>query len=216
LPGRVVAVFLALSLSGAFLPIAANIVFRIPDLYEFDLGRTQAIAEKGIDIQEEKVANAIAAYLRHRTDSFQVEVVFERHSALLFTQHDSAVMKRLRSFLDNILVIGITSLALCAALYVILIRWGSMRSLRRGFLAGAAIYAGWLGATALTMSFGGPLLAVWRGVIGADFTAQDMMPQLFHRGFFLTAWAVVGLFTLVIMLVLLSVTRRLTRVERVF
>jgi hypothetical protein len=216
IPGRIVAVFLALSLAGALLPIAANIVFRIPDLYEFDLGRTRAIAETGMEIKDAKVADAISSFLRHRTDSFQAEGVLERHSALLFTRHDSSVMHKLRSFLDNILVIGITSLALCCALYFILVRWGSMRSLRRGFLAGSALYAGLLAAVTLTILFGGPLMRVWRGVIGGDFAADDMMPQIFHKGLFLTAWAAVGLVTLVIMFVLLSVTSRLTRVERMF
>ncbi|MDR3226031.1 MAG: hypothetical protein LBT52_07085 [Clostridiales Family XIII bacterium] len=329
---KIIAVFLALSLAGSFVPLVANVIFRIPDLYQFDLGRTQLIAQigerTGVTIADEKsdesageesdedadasekssesageesdedadagekssesageeldesageesgesagvksgestgeesgesageesgesageesgestgeksdadadenadekveekaegkVANAISSYMRHKTDSFQIEGVADGHSVQFFTANDSAVMKTLRSFLDNILVIGLTSLALFVALYIILVRWQRPRELKRGFIGGIILYGVIIGVTTLGIVVKGPLMKIWVDVIGAGFTPADRMPQIFQSGFFLSAWAAVTFITFVILLLLFSLTHRMTRDEKMF
>jgi len=213
---KAVAVFLALSLAGSLVPLVTNIVFRIPDLYQFDLGRTKLVAEADVDIKEEKVADAISSYMRHKTDSFQVEGGAAGHSVLFFTANDSAVMKTLRSFLDNILVIGFTSFALFVALYIILVRWNRPRDLKRGFTGGVIIYGAIVCVTALGIVLKGPLMKIWKDVIGVGFTPEDRMPQIFQSGFFLLTWAAITFITLVVILILFSLTHRMTRDVKMF
>ncbi|MDR1496702.1 MAG: hypothetical protein LBS67_07300 [Clostridiales Family XIII bacterium] len=213
---KVVAVFLALSLSGAFIPLVANIVFRVPDLYSFDLGRTRAIASAGVSVDDDKTADAISSFMRHKTDSLQVKADAKDRQVLLFTSHDGVVMKVLRSFLDNILVIGITSLAVFLALSFILARWNRPRELRRAFAGGFALYGALVCFTAWVIIFSEPAKKIALDVIGVRFTATDMTPRLFGKGFFLTSWAATTVVTLVIMLVLLSVVSRMTKHERMF
>jgi len=228
---KVIAVFLALSLAGSLIPLVTNIVFRIPDLYQFDLGRTKLLAEideLDVDTKEEKgeaekgkgkeetVADAISSFMRHKTDNLQPESSAGGYSTSFFTGNDSAVMKTLRSFLDNILVIGFTSLALFVALYIILIGWNRPRELKRGFMGGVIIYAAVVGVTALGIVFKGPLMKIWEDVIGGGFVPTDRMPQIFHSGFFLLAWGAVTFITFVIILILFSLTHRVTRDVKMF
>jgi hypothetical protein len=154
--------------------------------------------------------------MRHKTDSFQIEGSMGGRPALFFTANDGAVMKKLRSFLDNILVIGFTALALFVALYIILVRWNKPRELKRGFIGGVIIYIGIVGVTAFGIVVKGPLTRIWEDVIGAGFTPTDRMPQIFQGGFFLLAWAAVIFITLVILLILFSLTHRMTRDEKMF
>jgi hypothetical protein len=213
---RALAVFFALGLAGAFIPLAANLVFRVPDLYSFDLGRTQSTAEIGVNVSDSRVADAISSFMRHKTDSFQVGVKQDSTGVSLFTGNDGAVMTTLRSFLDNICVIGFTSFALFIALSVMLVRWDRPRELRLGFTGGLVIYGALICFTAFTIVFGGPGAWIWTDVIGAGFTPADTMPKLFHSGFFLLAWIAITVITLVIVVILFSVVRRLTRHERMF
>jgi hypothetical protein len=213
---KAIVVFLALSLAGFLIPLMTNVVFRIPDLYQFDLGRTKLIAETEITIKEEKVADAISSYMRHETDSFQTEGNADGHSALFFTANDSTVMKKLRSFLDNILVIGFTSLALFVALYIMLVKWDRPRELKRGFTGGVVICGFIIAVTAAGILFKGPFMRIWEDVIGAEFMPADRMPELFQSGFFLLAWAVVAFVTLVVILILFSLIHRVAKDEKMF
>jgi hypothetical protein len=225
---KVIAVFVALSLAGAFIPLAVNLVFRIPDLYSFDLGRTQALADTGANVTADKVADAVSSFMRHKTDQLQVtadpvkdpatgEVMAEEGDPItLFTAGDGAVMKTLRSFLDNILVIGLTSLVLFVALCAMLTRWRRPRELKRGFIGGFVLYGAVICFTALTIVFDLPAKAKAVEVMGARFAQEDAMPKLFHDGFFFTSWIAVTVITLVIMLLLLSVMSRLTKSEMMF
>jgi hypothetical protein len=222
---KALAVFIALSLSGAFIPLAINIVFRVPDFYSFNLDQTQAVAETGLNTKNDKIADAISSFMRHKTDEFQLNADVgegegvggsESDPVPLFTAGDGAVMKTLRSFLDNILVIGFTSLAVFVALCAMLTRWRRPRELRRGFIGGFVLYGAAICFTAAVIVFDPPAKRLWTDVIGARFTPEDTMPKLFGGGFFLVSWIAVTVITLVIMLILLSVMNKLTKSDMMF
>jgi hypothetical protein len=234
---KVVAVFIALSLAISFVPVAVKVIFSIPDLYSFDLGRTQAVKEAGIatekagiDAEGDRIADMISSFMMHKTDNFQIasdggdedaSPESPESTALvstpIFTVNDGEVMTTLRAFLDNILIIGLTALAVFIALCVILVRWDRPRELRHGFTGGFVLYGVFIGFFAVALVLKWPYAtAIWTDVIGARFTPDDMMPKLFQGGLFLTSWMAVTVVTFVIMLVLTSVIGRLARHERMF
>ncbi|MDR1042336.1 MAG: hypothetical protein LBL54_00345 [Clostridiales Family XIII bacterium] len=266
---KIFAVFLALSLAGAFALPAAKVIFSIPDLYSFDLGRTQVIkeseiaAEKAeIEAYNDNIAEMISSFMMHKTDNFQIESdegdgdgsaesaanpegaeslgstegaasaadsensesaedAENAESPIslvpIFTANDGKVMTTLRSFLDNIFIIGLTSLAVFISMCVILVRWNRPRELRRGFTGGFVLYGIFICFFAAAVVFKWPyVMAIWTDVIGARFTPADMTPKLFQGGLFLTSWIAVAVVTLVIMLVLTSVISRLAKHERMF
>jgi hypothetical protein len=231
-----IAVFLALSLAGSLIPLAINIAFRIPDLYGFELGRTTLVEDTGAGVKDSDIGAMISQYMQHKTDSFQVyagaggsaggasggganvsagAIDPGAAGAAFFTANDGAVMGELRSFLDNTLVIGLTSLVLFIVLYIMLVRWSRPRELRRGFLGGVAAYIAILGVVALGIVTKIPALVnIWESVIGGSFTAADRMPQIFHSSFLLLAWGVVAFLTFVVLLILFSFTHRYAQTGR--
>jgi hypothetical protein len=223
---KVFAVFIALSLAGAFVLPAAKVIFSIPDLYNFDLGRTRAVEKAEINADNDRIADMISSFMMHTTDKFQVEgdggdggdeEESPENTGPIFTANDGVVMTTLRAFLDNILIIGLTSLAVFIALCVILVRWNRLRELRRGFTGGFVLYGVQICLFAGVVVFKWPYaMAIWTDVIGARFTPGDTMPMLFQGGFFLSSWIAVTVVTLVIMLVLTSVIDRVARHERMF
>jgi hypothetical protein len=233
---KVIAVFIALSLAASFVPTAVKVLFTIPDLYNFDLGRTRAAEEvvgidannATIDAIDDKIADTISSFMMHKTDNFRIEgdVVVKGaggkedvrvDTGPLFTANDAEVMTTLRAFLDNILIIGLTSLAVFIALCVILVRWNRPRELRYGFTCGFVLYGVFTGLFAASVVLKLPYAtAVWTEVIGARFTPGDAMPKLFQSGLFLSSWVVVTVVTFAIMLVLNSIISRLAKHEKMF
>jgi hypothetical protein len=232
---KALAVFVALSLAGAFIPLVVNLVFRIPDFYGFDLDQTRAVSGMGEKVKADAIADAISSFMRHKTDEFQVYADAgegagadtdadanaggggsESDRTPLFTAGDGAVMETLRAFLDNILVIGLTSLVVFASLCAMLARWRRPRELKVGFIGGFVLYGAVICFTAIVIVFDPPVKRLWTDVIGARFTPEDVMPKLFGGGFFLTSWIAVTAITLVIMLILLSVMNRLTKSDMMF
>jgi hypothetical protein len=214
---KLFAVFIALSLAASFVPLMAKVVFSIPDVYDFDLGRTKAVETIGASVDDGSIADEISSFMRHKTDILRVEAKDDDQPGLLFTASDVKAMTSLRSFLDNILIIGLTSLAVFIALSILLVRWNRPRDLKYGFVCGFVLYGALLGALAAAIVFKWPpAMKVWTDVIGARFMPGDTIPQLFQSGFFLVAWIVMTAVTLAIMLVLASVIGRLAGREGMF
>jgi hypothetical protein len=213
----VLAVFIMLTLPGVVIPITMNVAFRIPDLYKFDLGRTKALKDSGMEVSEDDTAGMIASFMRHGTDKFQIEgKVDKEHSEALFTNNDSAVMNELRLFLDDMLVIGITSLVAFATLFYLLVKWIRPHDLRRGLVGGVIIFVAIAGSVTAFITFKGPALIVWEDIIGAKFVRGDKLPQLFGDSFLLTGWIGVTVISSVIILLVFSFTNRFTRRHKVF
>jgi hypothetical protein len=208
---KLLAVILAAAIAGGLLEVASGIIFRVPDLYSFDLGRTQALKKANIGADRDEVAAAVSAYMRHKADSLGIEARVDGSMTRLFTDGDARTMRLLRFSLDNIVVIGVTSLALALALYLMLLRWNRPRELVSGVTGGFIAFGAILAFFAAGIRFGGPVGLLWSGLIGVDFAAGDMLPELFHRGLFMSGLLAAAFVTLVIMLVLLSATRRLAR-----
>ncbi|MDR0518631.1 MAG: hypothetical protein LBG82_01040 [Clostridiales Family XIII bacterium] len=208
---KIIAVFLALSLAGSLVPLAMNIVFRIPDVYGFSLGRSSVADATGVDVKNDDVAEAISLYMRHKTDSFQVFGSVDGNDIPLFTENDGAAMSEIRSFLDNVLVIGLTSLALLAVLYVMLVRWGRPRELRGGSIGGALAFVAIVGLAAAGIIFKGPFMGVWEYVIGGSFEPYDRMVHIFSSSFLLLGWGVAAFLAFVVLLILLSITHMFTQ-----
>jgi hypothetical protein len=210
------AVVLALCVSAAFVPLAANIVLRVPDLYNFDLGRTGVLETSEYVVEKDSVGDLMSRYTRHKTDTFQLEVKVEGRTETLFTPTDSAAMSLVRKHLDVFLKWGIIALIAFFSIYIALARLGRKRELKLGFRAGFILYGASIALLGASVFVDGLGQRAWRGALGIRFEPGDMLPRLFHEGFFLSALAVTAVIALVILLILNSITRVLTRDDRMF
>jgi hypothetical protein len=125
-------------------------------------------------------------------------------------------MSLIRERLDTLLQWGLFATIVFFILYIALARLGRKKELKFGFKIGFILYGAALALLGASVFVDGLGRRAWRGALGIRLESGDMLPQLFHEGFFLSALAATVVVSLVILLVLNSITRILTKNDRMF
>jgi hypothetical protein len=205
------AILFALSVIFITMPTAANIIFRVPDLYSFDLSRTGILKEASLDVKTSKVGGVISDYMMHKTDDFQLTAKFQGRAKPVFTIGDGAAMQKLRRVLDGTVPAVPAGLAVFLIAFICLYKMQRFKYLRRAFGAAWVIYVLTLIGLAVALYYGDVKMQIWHDILGIRLSGTDMLPGLFGSGYFLSAYISVTVISLVIMIVCGSVTFALTR-----
>jgi hypothetical protein len=212
---RLVSFFLAFLLAVAVpvmaITAAANLTLRIPDLYSFDLTRTESLMRANLTVENGDVSTLISDYMMHKVDAFQMTAEYQGRQQPVFSIGDGAAMQKLRRQLDRTLPAPPIGLLLLAAGILVLCRLQRFRLLRRAYLASWVLYLILLGLLAFELYYGNAKTQVWEDVLGIRPGTADILPTLFGNGFFLSAFIVVSAVSLVVMVVGNSITFALTR-----
>lgn len=213
---KFLAVLLALILPFIGLVATSNLVFRIPDLYNFDLSRSMSSDEINLKLAGGEVGRLISSYMLHKTDYFQIRANFQGREKPVFSVNDGMTAGRYRSVLDKSFVILCVMLPLFLACCIFLYRFENRRLLRRSYQAGCVFFVLICALLFWGVQNEGARVAVLRGLINIRETTADILPELFGDGFRLTALAAIIVLSLVIIGTGHSVIRSLTKEEKIF
>jgi hypothetical protein len=215
---HLLAILLAFSVTFVSIPAATNLILRVPDLYSFDLSRTGVLKEaglevrvKGKDVAASTVGSLISGYMLHKTDDFQLTATFQGRKKPVFTVGDGAAIQKLRRELDSTLPAAPAGLAVFLIAFIYLFRAGRYTLLRRSYGAAWIIYLLSLCGLAFVLYYGDVGTQVWRDTLGIGLGRSDTLTSLFDNSFFLSAYIVVTVLSLVIMIIGGSVTFALTK-----
>jgi hypothetical protein len=213
----ILAILFALSMVAISIPTASNIIFRVPDLYSFDLARTGVLKEASLDVKADKVGDVFADYMMHKTDDFQLTATFQGRKKPVFTVGDGAAIQKLRRELDTTLPAVPAGLIVFLIAFIYLYKMGRFRTLRRAYGSAWIIYILSMGGLAFALYYGNVGKQIWRDVLGIKLSRSDMLPSLFDSSYFISAYVAVAVISLVLMIVGSSITFALTRnKERMF
>ncbi|MDR0357076.1 MAG: hypothetical protein LBH63_01700 [Clostridiales Family XIII bacterium] len=195
---------------------AANVVFRMPDLYNFDVGRTVVADEIELNIKTDAIGDLISDYMFHKTDYFQVRAEYQGREKPVFSINDGMNMSRYRKLLDRSFIVLCASAVSGVAIFVLLRKTGRKRGLRNGYRAGIALCAlAYLGMGEFVRNEGlrSTLLRVLLNVRPQN---TDVLPLLFGEGYRLGAFIAIVVISGVIVIVGFSVVRLFTKVNKMF
>ena len=211
------AAFVAILLPLSLVALAGNIVFRVPDLMAFEISRSSVLAELGLDIRPDAVADEIADFINHNKEELTLTTRIARNEAPVFSFMDEVNLGRIRVLLDRSLYPAIGAMALSIALFAFVRAMGRRRYLRYAMRASAVFYICAIGAT-LTLALYQPLReAVFAWQPGLEFIDGDILPQLLGGLYPIISAGAVCLISFIIYITLYSVSRRFTaEKERMF
>jgi hypothetical protein len=216
--GKVCAVLLVFFLPFAALFGTTNLIFRVPDLYQFDLDRTDITREIRLDMKGKELGELIARYMQHKTDDFRPAktVDFQGKQSSIFTRTDRIAMEHSRGILDKTLIAFFLLFPVTIAIIVLLLRFGQRRDLWIGYNAGLILY-GLLALSLLVFgSFPRDRYATFQWMTDVRFTKMDILPQLFDNGFYVEAMGFVVAISAIILFVCRSVLKKLTVLDKMF
>jgi hypothetical protein len=206
----------------------SNVIFRVPDLYSFDMGRTVvaddielkvAVVKKDVEtnITNTAVGELISDYMLHKTDYFQLQAEYQGREKPVFSINDSMNMSRYRTLLDRSLVLACLCLIAGVCIFIFLYRTGAKRALRNGYRVAAVVYVLMCAGMGELARTGGTVRDfVFYVLLKARPQSGDVLPLLFGQGFRLSAWVAIVVASLVVMIVGHSVTRIFARETKMF
>ena len=204
---RVISILLVVIIPITTILFAANIVFRIPDLYNFELSRTDTLEKADITIEEgNTVGNAIAQFMRHKSDEFQILHEYHGESIPLFSENDQEIMGKYRSFLDKTFVVLIIFLIFVIGSFVFLFAQRWTRRLRKSFIGAIIVY--------LAMMLGSIFIFVDKPGFAQSFNTKlhvipfldDPLPMLFSSHLIIPFGIVLIAISLLLILIGNSIT----------
>lgn len=171
-----------------FLPVfilltADNLVFRLPDLYNYHMLNTEILNEKMIAADEKDVAQTISGYMTHRTDEFQMKEDLAYLPEDIFTAEDGRMASRMRQALDVKGILGVFALIVSVACAAVLLRLRERDLILRGFYYALPVFlaVGLLNGAGLLLA--GPR-GVLYGIPPVTEGGSDLLPVLLDDRFF--------------------------------
>jgi hypothetical protein len=206
----------------------ANVVFRVPDLYSFDMGRTVvaddielkvAVVKNDIEtnITNTAVGEMISDYMLHKTDYFQLRAEYQGREKPVFSINDGMNMSRYRTLLDRCLAAAVLCLIAVVCIFIFLYRTGAKRALRNGYRVAVVVYLLMCAGMSEFVRAGGAVRDfVFHVLLNVRPQNGDVLPLLFGQGYRLGAWIAIIVISLVLMIVGNSVVRIFTKEHKMF
>lgn len=213
---RIIFGLLILAIPLVALSASANLVLRLPDLYKFELERTEVARDINLNLSGEELSDFISEYMCGKEESFQLKAEYDGREKNIFTATEEAVMSQFRNIMDiSRIVLGALFIFVLLA-YWHLLRQKRKEALRFAYKAGVITYI--VLAAILTVGF---LVESLRGMImdfaiGGHFAPEDLLPQLFGNTIILEATIIIIIISAIIMVIGRAITWRLTKPERIF
>lgn len=203
-----------------FILLATNIVFRMPDVYNFEISRTSALSEAEIRLTENEKTGAIGElisdYMRDNVDEFQINQLYHGEGVPLFTENDQKLIKNYRTFLNTTLTVMILLLLLSVFIYIFLYKTEWHRRLRKTYIATIIIYFGII-LGLLWLFFDKSMTNnIINGIFKVSSKKDDILPLLFSDSFLIIILIVIIIISLTLLMVGNSVVRYMTKGSRMF
>ena len=197
--------------------IAANITFRIPDIYRYEMNRSGITQEINLTEPTDNLARFFSDYMLGTLDSFQYTAFFMGRERPIFGIGEEAFMSQCRNVLNMSLVV----LVLMAAAFLFIVWFLFWRKekqvVRIAYYAGSVLYA-ITGISLIAII----LIDELRGKIYTKFAVYkfeetDLLPQLLSAGpFFSENLTVIIVISLIFITFGYSIIKRLTYPDRMF
>lgn len=124
----------------ATLGLSANIILRLPDLYQYQINKGELLKEYRASSQSEEVAALISEYMIHKVDELQYQTDEEDEMSLIFTKKDQEKAEAVRFFADVLGAITILSIVIITITYYLLIKEGHLAAIRSRFKLASVIF----------------------------------------------------------------------------
>lgn len=213
---RVLSVALTVTIPLMAFGLGANIVTRMPDVYQYQFKATDSLKHVDLDKNDDEMGEFISDFMLGKVKEFQVATSDDDRPQQVFTQEEVQAAAQARKDMNVTAVIGLIALVVMVTAFVMMKRYEMEKEIRLRFKWGATIYA-----LLLLAYLGGFFAAAKMGhtlpdMLGympqeEDVLTQIITPEL-SRGLLLSTAVV----STVIMGILWYITHKITEPKKIF
>jgi hypothetical protein len=213
---KISAILIAMMLPLIVTLFAANVVFRMPDLYSFEFDRSEIAQEVGIDVSAKKMSSTISNFMLHKTDEFSLIAEYKGKDTPILSITDAVRMEKIRGLMDTTFVIWCIITPLSLVLFILTLLFGKKKHLKYACRVSVVIYFVLLLAFAYVAATDGIRHKLTEMFLGADAGAGGLFPQLFTNYFRFEAAAATFVISAIFLGILISICRRFYKETNMF
>jgi hypothetical protein len=213
---RILFVVIAVCIPAVSILSAFNIVFRMPDLYRYEFNRYQVASQVDLGITDDELGQFFSDFMMEKKDDFDLFTEYRDREQAVFGTVEQINMENARKQLNFTLYIIGGAGILSVLSYLILLIKKKKYELRVAFKAGIFAFTVTLVLFYLLLYIDQTRTFLYRHIFIDPFGADDVLPIMFSKQFPQLSLVAISAVSLVILLILASVTWRLTKPRRMF
>lgn len=213
---RILLVIIAVCIPAVSILGALNIVFRMPDLYSFEFNRNQIAGQIDLGITDDELGQFFSDFMMEKKDDFDLFTEYRDREQAVFGTVEQINMEHARKQL-NLTVYVLGGVGILSVLsYLILLIKRKKYELRIAFKGGIFVFTITLVLFYILLYIDQTRVFLYRQIFIDPFGADDVLPLMLTKQFAQMSLAAISAVSLVILLILASVTWRLTKPRRMF
>jgi hypothetical protein len=211
---RTLFVLLILAIPLSCILAAVNVSARLPDVYRYELNRSEIISEMGLGVTKDELARFFSQYMLGTLDDFQY--IDEKRERAIFGIGEAVFMGRLRSLLNMSALCLTGMLCFIVFTYWFLLRQDRKEAVRFAYRAGMVLYAGLAALIAALLYKREWITSAFDRFLLYEFEETDALPQFLPSVILSEIAVVAAVLSLILLLAGHSITKKLTRVAGMF
>ncbi len=213
---RILTIIIAVCMPVVSICAACNIVFRLPDLYVYEFNNQEIAREIDLGMHDDELGQFFSDFMKGKENAFDLFTEYRDREQNVFSTDEQINMENVRKLLNLTLYIAGIALFLSILCYFLFL-WKKMKyELRMAFKAGIVVFAVLQVLLHITFNIS-PVRAFFYHVIFINpFGADDVLPLMLTERFARLSMFANSAVALIAMVILTSITWRLTKPRRMF
>ncbi len=214
---RVLAACLIVAIPVFSLTAGANLVLRMPDVYQYEFKSTDALRNIPAGMNSDEMGEFISDYMMGKTSDFQVFYGDEAKPSSLFTQEEIDAAARTRVLAGWVLAVCLLALILMLLGIFMLMKNGFGEEIRKRLKRAFMVFGGLVVAYVVVLTCGGKLLNLkLLGFLSYVPLDEDYYSALFCQGLQTKILIMVPVISAIIMGLIVYVLHKVTEPKMIF
>lgn len=213
---RILFFVIAITIPVVSIVSAFNIVFRLPDLYVYEFNRIQVANEIDLGMEDDELGRFFSDFMKGQKEDFELFTEYRDREQSVFGAVEQTNMEHARRLLNYSLYILGGGAFLILLSYCIFLVKKKKYELRISFKGGILVFTLLLVFLFAAFYFEQTRIFLYGLIFISPFGADDVLPLMLTEQFAQISLVAIAAVGLVILVILASVTWRLTKPRRMF
>ncbi|WP_312647772.1 DUF1461 domain-containing protein [Aminipila sp.] len=207
---------LAVTIPATSFCLGANIVTRMPDVYQYEFKATEALKNVELSKNDDEMGEFISDFMFGKQAQFQLLIEDEDKPQSIFTENEMSAMANARKYMNIVAALGFVACVLMVVSFIMLKKYEFNREIRKQYKLGAIIYVclivGYLVGFYVAAKTGHSLLDMLAYVPDEE----DLLPQIMTEGLQVRLYYSTAVVSTIIMAIMGYAMFKITEPKKIF
>lgn len=207
---------LAVTIPATSFCLGANIVTRMPDVYQYEFKATEALKNVDLNKNDDEMGEFISDFMFGKQAQFQLLIEDEDKPQSIFTENEMSAMANARKYMNIVAALGFVACVFMVVSFIMLKKYEFNREIRKQYKLGAIIYVclivGYLVGFYVAAKTGHSLLDMLAYVPDEE----DLLPQIMTEGLQVRLYYSTAVVSTIIMAIMGYAMFKITEPKKIF